>query len=507
MQKILASWLISAAVFACLLAGTARAAAPSPEPKPTPPVLQWSGYDRAYYFTRTNAANHVNQASFNDALDVHGQLRLGGGFGLGATYLYADPFDGCSDPASHIAPGNCKTKTTPGSQLPPPTTYDDTLPAYRLSTLDEGYLEFHGAGLSAWIGRRVINTPWANASDSRLKPVSFRGADATAGLGRNWHFEVADYVAWEDRVQSDFVRSTILTQNGSYPDAGGIGTTGIAAKSWVNTNGFTYARLGYAARGLSAGGYAYAFDNLANAVWFDAKYALAGRGKAFIAFQGGTERSAGTAIAGKIQSTVFGVQAGVTPWKHVDLSLSFDDVPQRADTITLPAGVSCSGGLITGAGPAHPLGYFLPGAGSPNCSSATPGVAGGVATIYYGGWASPYTDSFATDPFYTTSMSQGMVDRRSPGSAVRVASTIAMANNRLRLILAHAWYQYGNRTTGFAPTQETNADATYFFNPVPAKGPYHGFSLRHRYADRETMPRFGGLPFFKYNRTQLEYDF
>jgi hypothetical protein len=35
-------------------------------------------------------------------------------------------------------------------------------------------------------------------------------------------------------------------------------------------------------------------------------------------------------------------------------------------------------------------------------------------------------------------------------------------------------------------------------------GPYHGLSLRHRYADR----RQPTLPFdFKYNRTQLQYDF
>ncbi len=435
-------------------------------------------------------------------------MNLGSNFSIGGTYLYADPFNDCVAPATHINAGPCKTKTSNGAfGPPPPTTYDDTLPAYRLSTLYEGYLQYQDAATTIWAGQRVINTPWANASDSRLKPVAFRGGDALFNLDKTWAVDLGDYVSWEDRVQSDFVRSTILTQNASYPDASGQGTTGIPTRKWVNNNGFLYGRIGYAGGALTVNGYMYAFNNIANALWFDGKYSWTTYSKTFIAFQGGTESNTGTALAGKINSQVFGLQIGETPWKNVDLTLGFDTMPQKSDNITLPTGVKCgANNLISGTSPATPLQYFLPAGGTPNCFS-TVHTAGAPATVYYGGWASPYTDSYATDQLFTTSISQGLADRRSAGSAVKVASTVNLDDKHIRIILSHAWYEYGNKTTGYAPTQETNVDGTYFFGKFPAKGPYHGLSLRHRYAERDIFPAFGGLPVFKYNRTQLEYDF
>ncbi|HEV3091688.1 MAG TPA: hypothetical protein VGX91_09670, partial [Candidatus Cybelea sp.] len=68
-------------------------------------------------------------------------------------------------------------------------------------------------------------------------------------------------------------------------------------------------------------------------------------------------------------------------------------------------------------------------------------------------------------------------------------------------------------------------DGRYRFSHV-GKGPYHGLLLRDRYIQRTLSntycgasdtscvsgaalgaPEFGGLPLFKYNRVQLEYDF
>jgi hypothetical protein len=91
---------------------------------------------------------------------------------------------------------------------------------------------------------------------------------------------------------------------------------------------------------------------------------------------------------------------------------------------------------------------------------------------------------------------------------VKVSGTFYTAQKQVRLIVSHAWYVYGNDAVGISPTQETDVDGTYFFNKV-GKGAYHGLSLRHRYAERTQTftAAFGGLPDFKYNRTQLEYDF
>jgi hypothetical protein len=337
-----------------------------------------------------------------------------------------------------------------------------------------------------------------------LKPVAFQGGDVSYKLNQNWLVEGMYMPRWQDRVQSDFVNTTIITQNGSFPDAGGVGNTGIPSGTWLTNKGFTMGHVGYTGGSIAGNLYYYGFDQIANAVWADAKFSSKAYGKPFLAFQGGSESNTGASQAGKINSQIFGVQAGYSPFNNIDLTVGADFIPLKSDNITLPATAACGANhMIKGT-----LLYFLPTGGTPNCVSATPGVAGAAATVYYGGWASPYTDSYATDVLFDTSISQGMVDRRSAGSGVKFAGTFYSDNKQVRFIVSHAWYSYGNGTIGVAPTQETNIDGTYFFSKV-GKGPYHGFSLRHRYAERTQAftGAFGGSPDFKYNRTQLEYDF
>ena len=483
-------------------------ASPAPKASATPNPFSYSGYLRAYYFTRTNfpqITKTQNQASENQAVSLHAGYDFGGGFSVAGSYLYANPFNNCGNPADHANKNSpCYKSRTFGPSGG--TNPDDTLPGYELNTLYEAYLQYKDANAFVRLGDQVINTPWANASDSRLKPVAFRGGDVSYKLDKNWSLEAMYMNRWEDRVQSDFINSTLVTQNGAYPDSGGVGNTGIPSGSVAANNGFYLGRVGYTGNGFTGNLYYYAFDQIANAVWGDAKYTWNAYGKPYVALQGGTEANTGTSLAGKIDSQIFGAQAGYSPWNNVDLNVGFDYIPVKSDTITLPLTASCSSShILKGT-----LMYWLPASGTPNCVPAAgmAGVAGAQATVYYGGWASPYTDSYATDQLFTTSISQGMVDRRSPGSGVKIGGTFYTDHKQIRLIASHAWYVYGNATVGISPTQETNVDATYFFNKV-GKGPYHGWSLRHRYAERSqlfTAP-FGGLPDFKYNRTQLEYDF
>jgi hypothetical protein len=109
---------------------------------------------------------------------------------------------------------------------------------------------------------------------------------------------------------------------------------------------------------------------------------------------------------------------------------------------------------------------------------------------------------------FSTSISQGMIDRRSAGQGVKFAVTLQTADHRGRFIASRALYNYGNSAAGTSNTQETNLDGTWFFRK-PVSGPYHGLLLRHRYAERtqNNTLLFGGTPLFKYNRTQLEFDF
>lgn len=509
MKRFAAHTFAAALLLAASAAGTAVAqTAPSPSPAPTPTAnpFTFGGFARSYYFTRQNASSFVktnsqfNQASLNTGLALHAAYRFARDWSIGGTYLYADPLNGCGDPAAHIEPASPCYK---GRKFVTPqggTNPDDTLPGFRLSTLYEAYLQYKDPALTVKLGDQLFTSPWAQPSDTRIKPMAFQGGDATYKFNGSWSGEIAYMDRFEDRVQSDFINSDLLAQNGAYPDAPGVSNTGIPKGGVASTNGFGYARAGYAAGNASANLYYYGFADVANAVWADAKYGWSAPVKPYIALQGGTESSAGRAIVGKIASQVFGVQAGFTPWKNVDIAVSYDYVPTKSDTLTLPAAASCGANdEIAGTLP-----YFLPSGGTPNCHKN----ADGTTTVYYGGWASPYTDSLATDPLFTTTISQGMADRRSPGSAVKVSGTFSLFDKRIKFIAAHAWYAYGNETAGIAPAQETNFDATYYFSPV-GKGAYHGFSLRHRYAERtqQNTAFYGGLPLFRYNRTQLEYDF
>ncbi len=504
-----------------------------PAPLATPNPLTLGGYVRSYYFTRQNASNNpgaqfnftpgakysstgVNQASWNTAIAAHGDYNFpGGGWHVGGTYLYANPIDGpCVVAANHAKGAVCV------SQVPPNTNPDDTLPGFTLSTFYEAYLSYKAYGWDGTLGNQLFNTPWANPSDSRLKPAAFQGGDLGYTFPSGLTFEAADMLTFENRTSSDFSRQTLLT---SYP----AGNPGLASNIVVpgglgiNTNGLTFGKVGYNnSHGISANGYFYGVSDLVNAWWFDGRFTLTPKGWApFIALQGGTESNAGQSFIGKIDSQNVGVQIGANVTKNIVLSAGYDSIPWHTDTVFLPKNVTCGNSNYQISAKGATLSYFLP-TNAAQCFTNT----NGTTQIYYGGWASPYTDGYATDPFFTTQISQGMADRRSPGDSWKVAIAFTSTNKKWVFIASDAWYNYGN---ALAPenTNEWNLDGQYHFSRV-GKGPYRGLLLRYRYAQRSLSNTFcgaadtscpsgstvgaselGGLPLFKYNRAQLEYDF
>jgi hypothetical protein len=497
----------SFALAAAVVAGASADQQPKAKPSPRPPAFAFGGFVRSYDFTRQNASGFantfkaMNQGSVNTAVSLRANYRFNNSpFSIGATYLYANP-GACVSSVSHLSiPCGKHSFVSQGSE---PVNPDDTLPGYEMSTLYEAYLQYKDPNATVRLGNQVVNSPWANPSDSRLKPVAFQGLDASFRIDARWNAEVMYMARFEGRATSDFDNATLLT---SHPaDAPGAASNIFTpGGTSITTPGFGYARLGFASGNLSANVHYYGFLDIANAVWLDAKYAWSNPRKPFVAVQLGSESNAGRAVVGKISSQVFGVQAGFTPLRNLDLTLAYDLVPQRSDTLSLPASVSCGSNnqIKTAAGVTFP--YFLPAGGTTNCF-ANPD---GTTTVYYGGWASPYTDSYATDPFFTTQFAQGMVDRRSPGQALKFGATYVIGDKHFRFIASRAYYTYGSSIAGVSPTQETDLDGTWFFRK-PAAGAYHGFSLRHRYAERTqaNTQLFGGTPIFKYNRTQLEYDF
>lgn len=539
--------VLAMASFAAVPAETPATPAPAkvaqaePAPKPSASPFTYRGFFRSYYFTRQNASNNpgtqfnfspgakynsngVNQASLNNAIDLHVDYHFpGGGWYVGGSYFYANPIAGpCTVATTHAHGMPCVTQT------PPNTNPDDTLPAFALSTFPEAYLAFQGYGLNAKVGDQLFVSPWAAPYDgTRIKPAAYQGADVSYTLGNAWTFEAADMIQFENRTSNTFDSTTLLT---SFPAGGG----GLAANIYVpgggsiNTDGFAYGHVGYAPKSsnYAVNGYFYGVASLVNMWWFDGKYTFASsKIQPYVALQGGLESNAGASYIGKIRSSDFGVQLGASVTRDVLLTVGFDSIPWQTDNVALPAGVTCNNSTYQISAKGATLGYFLPGNGG---SSGQAGVCftqpNGTTNVYYGGWASPYTDNYATDPFFTTSISQGMVDRRAPGTSWKVAATYTSTNKRWIFIASDAWYNYSNALVA-ENTNEWTLDGQYHFSPVTGTH-YKGLLLRYRYAQRSESNTFcgaagascvpgaasgssflGGLPLFKYNRAQLEYDF
>ena len=508
-----------ASVFA--LCGSAMASAetmatPSPKPSAAPVnPLKISGNVRAFYFTRTNRNSNwqtgggtPNAAAFALGGKFHAEFNFPTTpWTVGASYF------GSTDLQSSPGAPSVKGFSNPGPGFNP--RVDNTLPGYPISTLGEMYLQYKDKIFTGQTGKEIINTPWANASDSRIVPVIFQGTWLSAAVSPRLTLAAYDMARFKSRVTSAFNSNTLLTScNTAGPKTGpgapgGKGPiqdpfTGFASTAGVpgdpcntqQTNaGFLLLQGSYkfGSSGLVANIYNYQFYDIANLMQIDAKYNYNAKSphNPFVAAQYFAENDIGKTLIGTIHNHTYGFQFGESFSKNIDWAASYNNMPQTAyvvPTATCGTGVN---GIFGGI-----------------ANKTAPGLPAGQVLCYGGSIASPYTDSYATDPVFTTQISQGLADVHKPGQGLKLAATFQSSNKRLRVIASNAWYYYGLPAPGFGIAQdnrtEFNLDGTWFFNQVVSGKPYRGFSLRHRYADRgQTTSPFN----FKYNRTQLEYAF
>ena len=482
-QKLITQVALLCAAAIPVVSGSAAAqTAPSPAAKATPNPFSYNGYVRGFYFTRTNLTQNggnPNRKALNFGVKLHGEYKFGSSpFSVGATYFGADPFGANGDnPGLRTEPLNPFAPVSKSNPLV--SKVDNTLPGFALSTLGEAWLQYKTKQALVKVGDQQLNYDWAPASDSRLKPALYEAADAQLALSPRFTLGLNRTIAFEHRTSSQFLRRTLVTDTPA-------GNPGYAIH---DTSGMALAYLGYKYGTQFTGSLNfYRWYDIANMIYVTGKYFPSPKShlKPFVAAQYVSENQTGSALLGKIQNTTIGMQLGASLTKNVDVAVGFDHVPGRIDTFNGTCAQAASA-------------YFLPGGGTPNCV-ANPD---GTSRIYYGGMISPYTEAYATDPLFTTSISQGMADRHSPGDSFKVGATLQTNDKRLKFVVSQAFYDYGSGA-GSNATKEFDADATYFLNKVPAAGAYRGFSVRHRYADR-VQPT---LPFdFKYNRTQLQYDF
>lgn len=466
--------------------------------------LTLSGTLRAYDFNRLNtpeynakvAATGPNRAAFNFGGDLRADYKFGDSpFSVGGALWGAYPFGVNGGSVGCNVGGGLIVNESTALCAKNNAGIDNTLPGYALETF-EYYVKYSDPTASISVGDQLLNKPWEPASDSRIKPSLYQGADATINATKTLAIGLTRITRFENRTESIFDQCTLLTCTGVTP--AGIGS--IVGRKSITT-GADRAALTFKPNGrFTVAAEAYHFHDIANLTYLESKYYVLKQNvyNPYFGFQFVDERQAGSAILGRVQNQTVGLQLGVTPVRNLLFTVGADQAPWNYDTVTATSAAAATAPYFLAAGGTN----ALVAAGVTGSAVNAVKVGTDRYKVVYGGIASPYSDSYASDPLYTTSITQGMVDRRSAGFALKGAFTYTTFNKRLVAIASEASYNYDTAFTRNR-TYELDADITYNFNAVRA-GTYKGFSLRERFADR-TQPT---LPYnFKYLRHQLQYSF
>jgi len=471
--------------------------------------VTYSGDLRAFYFGRTNGNTCLtctpkgspNATAFNFGGQLHGQVNIPySPWVVGATYFGAYPFGAnWSGPLHNIGYN---------------PLVDNTLPGYPVSLFGEAYIQYKTPGTFGQMGRQVLTqqqSPWANPSDSRINPVAFQGTQLNGNINPSLNVGVMYMPRFRARTTSAFNANTLLTScNTAFPTgkgsvnglSGTFAVPGDPCNKPLHSQGFlqfsmqaSFPHIGFAAQAYQYEVYDLTTMTYVNSVWNFNKRA---RATPYVAGQYLAESSTGNHLVGLIHNSTYGGQFGATIAKNLNLVVGYNASPALSSVV---AAKNC--GTVS-----SPKGASTSGVFGGVSDTSTPGLPLGLVRCWRGGIASPYTDSYATDPLYTTQISQGLADVHKPGTGSKIALTWQSNDKRLRILASNAWWNYslpGNVSgTGNGDSRaEFNFDVQYFFNQVRS-GPYKGFWIRQRYADRtQTFTPFD----FKYSRTQLEYTF
>ncbi|MDP9018308.1 MAG: OprD family outer membrane porin, partial [Candidatus Eremiobacteraeota bacterium] len=427
---------------ALMLAAVATASpAPTPAPLATPQgAFTTSGVVRAFEFQRINRVG-VNANAFSLGGSLHAEYTTSARpLTLGLTYYFADP----------VGTGGPNPRTNPN--------IDNSLPGFPYRSLGELYAQYRTFRDVLQIGKMQLTSPWANAADGRMIPVTFQGITARRYFAPGWDLGVMRVARFKSRTSSAFDANNLLTN--------------------ATTPGFLLVDLTRTAGSFSGSLHTYWFYDVASLTHAEVRLALSER--SFITAQGIEEHEIGRALVGTIHSHVLGLQYG-TRIGAVNATLGYNAIPAVSYRTNNPGSI------------------FQPVGGTPNKRA----LGRGLFEVAGGGIASPYTDGYVADPLFTTSLVASLVDRRSTGSAIKLAFSATSGNGRLTGSIAHGFYDYSNRL-GTATATETELDGTYFLSNVDPTRGYTGFSFRQRWSYRASS----GPPFaFLYSRSQLQYTF
>ncbi|MHB1513627.1 MAG: OprD family outer membrane porin [Acidiferrobacter sp.] len=325
---------------------------------------------------------------------------------------------------------------------------DGTLAGYgRIDTFGQAFLQYHAHGVLLRAGDQLLNTPWMNPSDARVVPATYQGLFAAIQPVSGLTVSALRITRYKSRTSDGFSNTDL------YNAVGSVNVGGTGGLPGGTEPGAAAVGANYHVAGLKTAAWGYQFFNLAKMAYVEGSYTFGGaHGIApLVGAQYVRETGSGAQELGHVDATVYGAIVGVKHGPDL-LTVGYNDLP------------------------------------------AHPGAFGNGDVV------SPYTTGYATDPLYTTSMIQGMVDRKTSGHAVKVAATAFFLQRQLRVIAGYARY-FNTVYAGYgAPhTDETDLDVTYFL-----KGALTGLSLRDRVGVAYHLPV---IQRFIYNRIMVEYDF
>lgn len=277
------------------------------------------------------------------------------------------------------------------------------------ATPAQAYLRYKLKMVEIKVGNQLLNTPWANPSDSRMIPVAFQAVSLSVKPISGLVLDAAYWGRWKDWENSDFNAVNLYNVHTSgtwyaganYDFAVGQGRMNVQAWYYGFTGiaDMTYAQLGYSFNTESG------WDPLIGA-------------------QYGHESDSGAALLGYIDARLYGAIFGV---KHgaATYTLAYDKIPSSA-------GAYQNGNIV-----------------------------------------SPYTNPLNTGPLYTNSMIHGLINMGMTGSAWKAKAVYWLGGNRQwRLIGSYAYYkqdQYIQPGQSGNPW-EVDFDVTYFVRSGSARG-------------------------------------
>ena len=307
------------------------------------------------------------------------------------------------------------------------------------ATPAEAFIQYKYSIFQARLGNQLLNTPWVWGSDSRVIPAAYQGFSASLTQIKHLSIQAAYIERWKNRTSPDFSTTNLYGVDGP--------------SFWYG--GAVYG-MKFGKSDLKVQGWWYGFTDIANMAYLQAnyRYHTGGAFDPVAAVQYAHESDTGAALLGKVSAQVWGAEGGVAVGRGT-YTVAYDVIPSDTNSFQ-------NGNIVT-----------------------------------------PYTHTYATDPLFTTSMTQGLADQTTSGHAWKVKGVYWFGGNRAwRFIASYARYSQAQFNHPFQTgnPSEVDLDATYFFRA----GAFKGFSIRDRLG---VFSYSGEQARFVYNRLQFQYDF